>query len=168
MWETRILNLLKWIRQRLLKSMIFIRFPASKSSIIVNYSTQKALLHDDGIQLILVWKYSVTTLWGFNQWNLAKKIQNGTSNFRIFVKHGSPRHRKNLVFQLRLSILLKKLLKFLNLLFICITVLSWPCLSTNSLTNKAEGCLNVCFLILQIPVLTNFLFLQVFLFLPNI
>ena len=70
MWETRILNLLKWItkrsyfsrkkkrfiskRQRLLKSMVFIRFPASRSSIIGNYSTQKALLQDDGIQPILV------------------------------------------------------------------------------------------------------------------
>ena len=105
----------------------------------------RLLLQDDITQPILVWKYSVTTLWGFNQWNLAKKIQNGTSNFLIFVKHDSPRQRKNLVFQLGLSIVLKKPLKFLNLLYICITVLGWPCLSTNSWNNKAEGCLNVSF-----------------------
>ena len=28
-----------------------------------------------------------------------KKNQNRTSNFQIFVKHDSPRHRKNVVFQ---------------------------------------------------------------------
>ena len=62
-------------RQSLLKLIIFIvtmifiifKFPASKSSIIGNYSTQKAPLRDDWIQPILIWKYSVTTLRGFNQ-----------------------------------------------------------------------------------------------------
>ena len=35
-----------------------------------------------------------------------KKNQNGTSKFRIFVKQDLPRHRKNLVFQLGLRIVL--------------------------------------------------------------
>ena len=41
----------------------------------VKYSTQKAPLRDDRIQPILVWKYLGTTLWGFNQWNMAKGSQ---------------------------------------------------------------------------------------------
>ena len=37
--------------------MIFIKFPASKSSIIGNYYTQKAPIRDDRIQPHHVWKY---------------------------------------------------------------------------------------------------------------
>ena len=48
------------------------------------------------------------------------------------------------VFQVGLPIILSKSFKFLNLFFICIAILVWLFLSTNSLTfNKAGACLNV-------------------------
>ena len=72
-------------RPRLLKLMIFIRFPVSKSSIIGNYSTQNVPLRDVRIQPVLVWKYSVTRLWGFNQWNLAKKIKMEPQTFKYLL-----------------------------------------------------------------------------------
>ena len=98
------------------------KFPSAKYSIAGNYSTQKAPLRDDRIQPILVWKYLGTTLRGFNQWNLAKRIQNWTSYFPIFAEHDSPRDRKNGVFQLGFSIVLQKSFEFLIcFLAICIT-----------------------------------------------
>ena len=89
-WKKRFISK----RQRLLKLMIFIKVPASKSSIIVNFSTQKTPLQDDRIQPswfknIWLQRYEVliNEIW-------RKKNQNGTSDFRICVKHDSPRHRK--------------------------------------------------------------------------
>ena len=53
------------------------KFPAPKYSIFGNYSTQEASLRDDIIQALQFWKYLGATLWGFNQWNLAKKFKMG-------------------------------------------------------------------------------------------
>lgn len=70
---------------------------ASKFQVVIigKYSTQKALLLDDRIQPILVWKYLDRVQWNFSQWNLAKRIEDGTSNFRLFAENDLPRYRKN-------------------------------------------------------------------------
>ena len=51
--------------------MIFIKFPASKSSIIGNYYTQKAPIWDDRIQPHHVWKYeSIKSGEEYSKWGL--------------------------------------------------------------------------------------------------
>ena len=51
--------------------MIFIKFPASKSSIIGNYYTQKAPIRDDRIQPHHVWKYeSIKSGEEYSKWGL--------------------------------------------------------------------------------------------------
>ena len=96
------MNLLKWVtkrsyflwkkwfisnRQRLLKLMIFIRFPASKSTKSAVTGWQNTT--NPGLK-IFGYNVLINEIW-------QKKTQNGT-NFRIFGKHDSPRHRKNVFF----------------------------------------------------------------------
>ena len=82
------------------------KFQAAKFSIVGKLSKPKAPFPDDRIQPILVWKCLDEAQWGFNQWNLAKGIHNGTLNVRIFAEHDSPRHKENGVFQLGILIAL--------------------------------------------------------------
>ena len=115
------------------------KFPASKYSVIGNYSTQKAApVLDDRIQQNLVWKHLGTAPWGFNQWNLTRRIQDGTSTFRIFAEYDSPRHK---VFKWDYPWYYRSLS---NSLICFLFVSQLTVLSTNSLTfNKIKDCLNV-------------------------